>query len=72
MRHYFRVGSIFLPHPSKFKEPLRQLQRKRHIKIELCVRLSALRCYHVGHVYKIGEVSFHLIGTNGFHVRGKE
>ena len=26
---------------------------------------------YVGHVYKIGEVSFHLIGTNGFHVKGK-
>ena len=42
-----------------------------HIKIKLCVRLSALRWFYVGHVYKIGEVSFHLIGRNGFHVRGK-
>ena len=26
------------------------LQRKRHIKIELCVALSVLRLFHVGHV----------------------
>ena len=49
----------------------RQRQRKRHIKIELCVRLSALRLLHVVHVYKIDEVCFHLIGTNGFHVKAE-
>ena len=57
---------------TEFNKLPRELQRLRsHIKIELRVRLSALRWFYVGHVYKIGEVSFHLIGTNGFLVRGK-
>ena len=56
----------------EFKNLRRQLQRKRHIKIELCVWLRALRLIHVRHVHKIGEVYFHLIGTAGFHARGKE
>ena len=57
---------------TEFNKLRGQLQRLwSHIKIKLCVRLSALRWFYVGHVYKIGEVSFHLIGRNGFHVRGK-
>ena len=57
---------------TEFNKLRGQLQRLwSHIKIKLCVRLSALRWFYVGHVYKVGEVSFHLIGTNGFHVRGK-
>ena len=35
---------------SEFKKIRRQLQRKRYIKIDLCVRLSVLRLFHVGHV----------------------
>ena len=57
---------------TEFTKPRRQLQRLwRHIKIELRVRLRALRWFYVGHVYKIGKVSFHLIGTSSSHVRGK-
>ena len=57
---------------TEFKKLRRQLQRLwRHIKIELHFRLSALRWFYVDHVYKIGQVYFHLIGTNGFLVRGK-
>ena len=57
---------------TEFNKLRGQLQRLwSHIKIELRVRLSALRWFYVGHVYEIGEVSFHLIGTNGFHVRDK-
>ena len=33
----------------EFKKLRRQLQRKRHIKIELCVNLSLLRLFHVYH-----------------------
>ena len=36
----------------EFKKLGRQLQRKRHIKIELCAKLSVLRLFHVGHVVK--------------------
>ena len=34
----------------EFKKIRQLLQRKRNIKIELCVRLSVLGSYHVGHV----------------------
>ena len=34
----------------EFKKLRRQLQRKRHIKIELCVKLSFLRLSRVDHV----------------------
>ena len=40
-----------------------------HLKIELCVRLSVLRVFHVCH--KIGEVYFRLLVTNGFHVKAE-
>ena len=43
--------------------------KKRHFKIELHIRLSVSRLFHVHHVVqiKIGEVHFRLLGTNGFH-----
>ena len=34
----------------EFKKLQRQLQRKRHIKIELCFKLSLLRLFRVDHV----------------------
>ena len=34
----------------ELKKIRRLLQRKRRMKIELCVRLSALRLFHVGRV----------------------
>ena len=34
----------------EFKKLRRQLQRKRHINIKLCVKLSLLRLFHVDHV----------------------
>ena len=34
----------------EFKKLRRQLQRKRRIKIELCVKLSLLRLFRVDHV----------------------
>ena len=33
----------------EFKQLPRLLRQKRHIKIELCIRLSVLRFFHVGH-----------------------
>ena len=49
----------------------RQLQRKRHMKTEFCVRLSVLRLLHVGHVVQIGEVNFPLLGKKGYHEEAK-
>ena len=56
---------------TEFNKLRQKLQRLwRHLKIELRIRLSALRWfYFVGHVNKIGEVFLHLIGRNGFLVR---
>ena len=48
---------------SDFKKLRRQLQRKCHIKFELCVKLSVLRLFH--------EVHFRLLGTNGFQVKAE-
>ena len=56
----------------EFKKLRRLLQRKRHIKFELCVRLSILRFSSMLiTLYKIGELHFRLLGTNGFHVKAK-
>ena len=55
----------------EFKKLRRQLQRKRHIKIELCVKLSLLRLFHVDHVVQNRRSYFRLLGTNGFHVKTK-
>ena len=55
----------------EFKKLRRQLQGKRHIKIELCFKFSLLGLFHVDHVYKIGGVHFRLLGTNCFHVKAK-
>ena len=56
----------------EFKKLRRQLQRKRDLKIELCVKLEVF-CDHsiLVTLYKIGEVHFRLLGTNGFHVKAK-
>ena len=45
---------------------VRQLQRKRHRKIELCVRLMLCDFSNLITLSKIGEVHFFLFGTNGF------
>ena len=54
----------------EFNKLRRQLQRKRHRKIELCVRLNAFRFFQFDDVVEnIGEVHFYLFGTNG---KGRE
>ena len=53
------------------KKLRRQLQGKRHIKIELCVKLSLCDYSMLITSYKIGRVHFRLPGTNGFHVKAK-
>ena len=49
----------------EFKKLRRQLQGKRHIKIELCDYSMLITSF------KIGGVHFRLLGTNGFHVKAK-
>ena len=56
----------------EFKKVRRQLQRKRHIKIELCVKLSHLRLFHVDHVVQNTRIAFSLAWYERFSCKGKE
>ena len=57
----FLVSGISSSRFSCFNKKLRQqLRRKSHIKIELCVKLSVLRLFHVGHVVQIKRSSLSL------------
>ena len=55
----------------EFQKLRRQLQRKRHIKIELYVKLSLLRLFHVGHVVQNRRSALSLAWPSGFHVKAK-
>ena len=67
----FDCGSSSTCSVREFTELRRLLQRKRHIKIELCVRLIVLRLFEVSHVVQNRRSAFHLLGTNGFPVETK-
>ena len=56
----------------EFNQLRRQLQRKRHIKIELCVKLSLLRLFHVDHVVKNTRIALSLAWYERFSFKGKE
>ena len=65
---------IQLPPPTirEFKKLRRQLQRKRHIKIELCVKLSLLRLFHVDYVVQNRRTALSLAWYEWFSCKGKE
>ena len=50
----------------------RQMQQKRHIKIELCVKLSLLRLFHVDHVVQNRRTALSLAWYEWFACKGKE
>ena len=50
----------------------RQLQRKRHIKIELCVKLSLLRLFYVGRVVQNRRSALSLAWHEWFSCKGCE
>ena len=56
----------------EFKKLRRQLQRKRDIKIELCIKLSLLRLLHVGHVVQNRRTALSLAWHEWFSCKGKE
>ena len=56
----------------EFKKLQRLLQRKRHIKIELCVRLSILRLFHVDQVIQNRRSALSLAWYEWFSCKGKE
>ena len=56
----------------EFKKLRRLWQRKRHFKMTLCVRLSALQLFNrLVTLYKISELHLLLLGTKGFHANAK-
>ena len=58
-------------HIREFKKLRRQLQRKRHNQIELTLRLVFCDYSLLVTLYKIREVQFRLLGTNGFHAKAQ-
>ena len=56
----------------EFKKLRRQVQGKLHIKIELCVRLSLLRLFHVDHVVHNRRSALSLAWHEWFSCKGKE
>ena len=56
----------------EFKKLQRQLQGKRHIKIELCVKLSLLRLFHVDHVIQNRRSALSLVWHVWFSCKGEE
>ena len=56
----------------EFKKLWRQLQRKRHIKIELCVKLSLLQLFHVDHIVQNTRIALSLAWYERFSCKGKE
>lgn len=56
----------------EFKKPGRLLQRKRHIKIELCVGLNVLRLSQVGHVVQNRRSAVSLVWHEYSSRKGKE
>ena len=56
----------------EFKKLRRQLQWNRDIKIELCVKLSLLRLFHVDHVVQNWRSALSLAWHERFSCRGKD
>ena len=55
----------------EFKKLRRLLQRKRQIKIELCVRLSILRLFHVDHVVQNRRTTLSLAWYEWLSCKGR-
>ena len=56
----------------EFKKLRRQLQRKRHIKIELYVKLKRLRSFHFGNAVQNMWRALPLAWHEWFSSKGKE
>ena len=67
-----RVRPLLSSRTREFKTLQRQLQRKRHIKIELCVKLSLLQLFHVGSLVQKRRSALSLAWHEWFSCKGKE
>ena len=72
--HWHKVTEFMAPlcNNRELKKLRRQLQRKRHIKIELCVKLSLLRLLHVDHIVQLRRTALSLAWYEWFSCKGKE
>ena len=64
--------SLMFTNFREFSKLRRLLQRKRHIETELCVKLSVLRLFHVGHVVQSKQSSLSLAWQEWFSCKGRE
>ena len=56
----------------EFKKLRRQMQRKRHIEIELCAKLGLLQLLHVDQVVQNRRTALSLAWYEWFSCKGKE
>ena len=56
----------------EFKKLRRELQRKRQVTIELCVRLSVLRLFHLGRVVQNRPSALFVAWHEWFSCKGKD
>ena len=70
-RHTFHAF-LLSPHIGELKKLRRQLQGKRLIKTELCVKLNLLRLFHVDHVVQNRRSALSLACHEWFSCKGKE
>ena len=68
----FCTPSAYIFHSRELKKLRRLQQRKRHIKIELYVRLSVLRLFQVGHVVQRRRSALSLAWHRWFSCKDKE
>ena len=68
----YRNASIRKSFIREFKKLRRQLQRKRHTKIEVGVKLSLLRLFHVDHVVQNRRSALSPCWYEWFSCKGKE
>ena len=78
-RHFFVLLPSWVFQPSccarfssirELKKVRRQMKRKRHIKIELCFKLSLLWLFHVGHVVQNKRSALSLAWHEWFSCKG--
>ena len=65
-------SEVHAPWPRELKKLRQQLQGKRFIKIELCVKLSLLRLFHVNHFVQNRRNALSLAWHEWFLSKGKE
>ena len=64
--------TIWKPGFTAFRKLQRLLQRKRHNKLEICLRLSVMRLFQVGHVVQTRRSVHYPTWHEWFPCKGKK